>query len=96
MSVCFNNAATQMLDNNTHHMLLIALLLVLSDVGLFGADRKEPPIFSLSHSPPVQPDTPTNGDISHSGHTVAEETDSQTISILTISQLRTQQHHLQL
>lgn len=77
-------------------MLRIALLLVLPDVGLVGADRKEPPIFSLFLSPPVQPDTPTNGDIRHSGHTVAEETDSQTTSILTISQLRTQQHHLHL
>lgn len=76
-------------------MLLIALLSVLSDVGLVGTDRKEPPISSL-FLPLRSSQTPTNGGIRHSGHTVAEETDSQTIRILTISQLRTQQHHLQL
>lgn len=75
-------------------MLLAALLLLLADFGLVDAHRKELPIFSDSHSPPVL--QPTNGDIRHSGHTVAEETDSQTFAVLTIPHLQRQQHHLEL
>lgn len=63
-------------------MLLTALLLVPAD---FGSDSYSPPVLQ-----------PTTGDIRHSGHTVAEKTDSQTISILTISHFRRQQLHLEL
>lgn len=53
--------------------------LLFTDFVLPDADRGD------FHSPPVLPDTPTNGGIRHSGHAAAEETDSQTISIPTIS-----------
>lgn len=74
--------------------LLTALLSVPADLSLVDADRKCFPSFPILI--PLQVLHPTNGDIRHSGHTVAEETDSQTISILTISHLQRQQHHLEL